>query len=94
MYNQRTSANPQRRWNFWKTDMTQVRSFIGCTVELTDGPVVLRGHKTILAHKGDRLKLVGVHRTLDRKSYHVDFSLDDTKYSTMMDFPDLLIKRV
>lgn len=94
MYNPLAGAYLRRRWNFWKTDMTQVRRFIGCTVELTDGPVVLRGHKTILAHKGDRLKLAGVHRTLDRKSYHVDFSLGDAKYSTTMDFPDLLIKRV
>lgn len=74
--------------------MPKVRRYVGCTVELTDGPVVLRGYKTILAHKGDRLKLVGVYRTLDRKSYHVDFSLDDTRYSTTLDFPDLLIKRV
>jgi len=68
----------------------------GNVVELTDGPVVLQGMPTGVAilQKGDRLKLVDVRRSPDRKSFVVDVEVKGKPHYTMMDFPTVLFRGI
>lgn len=76
--------------------MDELTRLIGNVVELTDGPVVLQGvpHGIAVLQKGDRLKLVDVRRSPDRKAFLVEVEFNGNPYSTMMEFPSILFKGI
>lgn len=76
--------------------MDELTMLIGNVVELTDGPVVLQGMPCGIAvlQKGDRLKLVDVRRSPDRKAFHVEIEYVNKPYYTTMDFPEILFKGI